>query len=93
MSQKQIQDILSKKEGIEVEYKSAKGGFPMSLWETFSAFANTDGGIIILGIKEKDGHFYPDGLTENFLTKDGATDYIQMALGRQIYTNFSQTSL
>ena len=68
MPKKNIQDILTKKEGVEIEYKSAKGGFPMSFWETFSAFANTDGGIIVLGIKEKDSSFYPDQLTESQVT-------------------------
>ena len=55
---------LKLREGTEVEYKSAKGGFPGSFWETFSAFANSQGGVIVLGMKEKDGKFTPDGLTE-----------------------------
>jgi predicted HTH transcriptional regulator len=34
------------------EAKSGKGGFPDFLWESYSAFANTDGGIILWGIEE-----------------------------------------
>ena len=55
-------------ESFEVEYKSAAGEFPKSFWETFSAFANTDGGIIVLGVKEKQGKFFADGLTEEQAT-------------------------
>lgn len=38
------------------EVKSARGGLPVSLWDTYSSMSNTYGGVIICGIKESEDH-------------------------------------
>ena len=48
-----LDDLLSQRESEDLEFKQAAGGFPGSFWDTYSDFANTEGGTIILGVIEK----------------------------------------
>lgn len=55
-------DIYSIVENDEIECKEASKGLPKDLWETYSAFANTSGGTILLGIKETKSIFNVTGV-------------------------------
>ncbi|MFN5285618.1 MAG: ATP-binding protein, partial [Planctomyces sp.] len=40
------------------------GGLPGSLWHTYSAMANTDGGVIVLGVREANSGFEIHGIDD-----------------------------
>lgn len=44
--------IKKNRENYQLEYKKCSGNLPKSFWETYSAFSNTKGGYIILGVEE-----------------------------------------
>ena len=52
-----IDSLIQKEEAVDLEFKVAKDGLPNSLWDTYSSFANTDGGVIVLGVKEHKQQF------------------------------------
>ena len=64
MKSEEIKKLVAKSENAVVEFKRAKGGIPADFWPSYSAFANTDGGTIILGIREKDGKREIEGLPD-----------------------------
>lgn len=49
--------IKDLKENNQIECKLSKDKFPKETLKTYSSFANTNGGVIILGVEEKDGKF------------------------------------
>lgn len=64
-----LDDIENLRESAAVEFKLAagrhgKGALPLALWESYSAFANTNGGEIILGVREEKGEFFIEGIAE-----------------------------
>ncbi len=52
MKVSEILAALDAGEDRDWEFKSARGGVPRNLWETYSAMANTDGGAILLGVED-----------------------------------------
>lgn len=58
-----LNEALDIGENEHIEFKEAKNDFPRDALETISAFANTDGGYLILGYKEiKEDVFKPEGV-------------------------------
>ncbi len=70
-------------EPSRIEAKSARGGLPRSARETLSAFSNTNGGLILLGVDEESGFASvplpdPHGLLDSLVQM--ARDDIEPAL-------------
>ena len=62
-----IADLELLRESVDLECKLAagsdgQGAVPEDFWPTYSAFANTQGGLVVLGMREKQGHFSIEGI-------------------------------
>ena len=75
------------REDGHVEAKEALGGLPESLWETYSAFANASGGVILLGVGEREDHTFralelldPEELLEEFWAILRNRDFVSVNL-------------
>ena len=53
MDIKLLKENLLKGERVTLECKKAQSSVPGSVWETYSALANTNGGMILLGVHEE----------------------------------------
>ena len=64
-----ILDMQSVRESSDLECKKAagrdgKGALPLDFWETYSAMANTDGGVVLLGMQQKEDRLIPHGIEQ-----------------------------
>ena len=62
MTKEELINRLSDIEWEDFEVKQAKSSVPKSVWETVSAFANTNGGWLIFGVTENNNNFEITGL-------------------------------
>ena len=47
-----VKELLNKGEKVDIECKESDSKLSKSIWDTYSSFANTNGGYIFLGVKE-----------------------------------------
>lgn len=59
-----LYERLGEQENLELEFKASQNALPKNVWETVSAFANTKGGWIILGIEEIDNNVEIKGVSD-----------------------------
>ena len=52
MSEKQLQDMIRRGEGLDLEFKACRDQLPKSVYETVCAFLNRHGGTILLGVQD-----------------------------------------
>lgn len=53
-----IKELLKKGEGPNIEFKKATNTFPQDALTTISAFANTEGGLLVLGVSDDQNREY-----------------------------------
>ncbi len=100
MTKDQLIHKLSSLEWEDFEVKAAKSELPKSIWETVSAFSNTSGGWIVLGVTENGKDFEITGvrnaekLEQDFLnTLRGNKFNVFVSTKQEVYKFDNQTIL
>ncbi len=65
MTKEELILLIKKGENEKAEFKKATNTLPNSIWDSYSAFANTNGGVIILGINENKGKYFLTGVNDS----------------------------
>ena len=78
-------DVLLKQlnlvgEDIDLECKRCRRGLSRDVWETVSAFANTRGGLLLLGIREQGRRFEVAGIENVMAVKHDLVNGLRDAL-------------
>ena len=68
MTRDELKKLIADGETVHLECKLAKNAIPANFWETYSSFANTDGGTILLG-----GIKVPFKIASDNVTRDDDT--------------------
>ena len=77
MNKAQLIKRLSLPEWDDFEVKEAKNDIPKNSWETVSSFANTSGGWLIFGIKQKGKQYLITGLDNPTKTEQDFTTVLR----------------
>jgi len=86
MNQEELTEILKTHEWRDVEFKEAQQKVPKSAYETVSAFANTEGGHLVFGVRKENEDFEVVGVLDvdkvqnEFLSTLRQPDKISVAL-------------
>ena len=91
MKEKEILELINQHEWKNIECKEARDNVPKSAYETVSAFANTEGGHLIFGVKKDDANFEITGVNNidqvqnDFISTLRSTEKISQIFGVKEY--------
>lgn len=75
MNMQDLKQLIYRGEKVDIECKRAESNVPKSVYESYSAFANTKGGYIILGVDENKKKIKPE---ERFIIQGIENSFKQM---------------